>query len=99
MLGTRKRLLTAHDWLLSLFAEDVDLIRITPNCLCSFLLGTSGSFWLERLDRLVWVLIPGARVVVCAGVQVLLSGLDQWEEARALTKPSSGEHGNSEGVT
>lgn len=91
---TRKRLITAHDWLLGLFAGDVDLIKITPEYLWSFLLGTSGSFWLERLDRLVWVRILGAHVVVSAGVQELLSAFHHWEEATVLREPSYGEHAN-----
>lgn len=62
--------------MLGQFAGDVDVIKITPEYLWSFLLGTSGSLWLERLDRLVWAWILGAHVVVCAGVQVLLSGFD-----------------------
>lgn len=94
MRGTRERLLTAHDWLLGQFAGDVDLIKSTPEYLWSVLLGTSGSFWLERLDRLVCVIILGAHVVVSAGVQVLLSCFDHWEEGTVLREPSYGEHAN-----
>lgn len=37
MRGTRERLPTAHDWLLDLFAGDVDLKKITAEYLWSFL--------------------------------------------------------------